>query len=280
MSQPNLCQGSWQLTRSSSASCALNFVSSYRRWNVLVQGHHCDESSVYAYYPETKWQSSQWKSLMSPRPKKARQVKSNLKSLIITFFDSTKNFSQQARLWIPGSTAKFCGDCVKTCEDITPNFGGNRPGCFSMTTPRLTLPSSLTSFWRKTKLVLSPTHCTPLIWHPVTSSYFQNWNWSWKDASLISLRRSRLNHSECLTLWQKRTSRKRSKSGGDGGTSVYTREGTNSRVTEADRPYGEFYDFYSVSPENFGSTHVCMYVCTYVCIYRHFTWFTSTWQKR
>jgi len=29
-------------------------------------------------------------------------------------------------------------------------------------------------------------------------------------------------------------------------------EGTNSRVMAADRPYGEFYDFYSVSPENFG----------------------------
>jgi len=27
-------------------------------------------------------------------------------------------------------------------------------------------------------------------------------------------------------------------------------------VTAADRPYGEFYGFYSVSPENFGSTHV------------------------
>jgi hypothetical protein len=34
------------------------------------------------------------------------------------------------------------------------------------------------------------------------------------------------------------------------------REGTTSRVTAADRPYGEFYDFYSVSPENFGSTLV------------------------
>ena len=40
--------------------------------------------------------------------------------------------------------------------------------------------------------------------------------------------------------------------GGDGGTGVYMREGTTSRVTAADRPYGEFYDFYSVSPENFG----------------------------
>jgi len=32
------------------------------------------------------------------------------------------------------------------------------------------------------------------------------------------------------------------------------REGTTSRVTAADRPYGELYDFYSISPENFGST--------------------------
>ena len=54
----------------------------------------------------------------------------------------------------------------------------------------------------------------------------------------------------------------RSKHGGDGGTGVYMWEGTTSRVTAADRPYGEFYGFYSVSPENFGSTHVrCLASC-------------------
>jgi hypothetical protein len=47
-----------------------------------------------------------------------------------------------------------------------------------------------------------------------------------------------------------------SKNGGDGGTGVYIREGTTSRVTAADRSYGKFYDFYSVSPETFGSTLV------------------------
>jgi hypothetical protein len=36
----------------------------------------------------------------------------------------------------------FCGDCVKTCEDVAPNFGEKRPECFTMTTPRLTLPFS------------------------------------------------------------------------------------------------------------------------------------------
>jgi hypothetical protein len=38
------------------------------------------------------------------------------------------------------------------------------------------------------------------------------------------------------------------------------REGTTSRVTAANRPYGEFYYFYSVSPENFGSTLVFLFV--------------------
>jgi len=46
-----------------------------------------DESWVYGHDPESKQQSSQWKSPTSPKPKKARQVKSNLKSMIITFFD-------------------------------------------------------------------------------------------------------------------------------------------------------------------------------------------------
>jgi hypothetical protein len=48
------------------------------------------------------------------------------------------------------------------------------------------------------------------------------------------------------------TSRKRSKKGEDGETGVYVREGTTSRVMAADRPYSEFYDFYSVGLEYFG----------------------------
>jgi hypothetical protein len=43
----------------------------------------------------------------------------------------------------------------------------------------------------------------------------------------------------------------RSNNGRDGGTSVYMREGTTSRVMAANRPYGKFYYFYSVSPEYF-----------------------------
>jgi len=47
-----------------------------------------DESWCYAYDPETKQQSSEWKTSNSPRPKKARREKSNVKTMLISFFDA------------------------------------------------------------------------------------------------------------------------------------------------------------------------------------------------
>jgi hypothetical protein len=43
-----------------------------------------DESWVYGYDPETKVQSSQWKHQTSSRPKKARQVQSNVKVILFS----------------------------------------------------------------------------------------------------------------------------------------------------------------------------------------------------
>ena len=45
----------------------------------------CDESWIYCYDPETKRQSSQWKHADSPKPKKARQSKSNQELQMISF---------------------------------------------------------------------------------------------------------------------------------------------------------------------------------------------------
>ncbi|XP_049522073.1 protein GVQW3-like [Dermacentor silvarum] len=53
--------------------------------NTIITG---DESWVYRYDPETKSQSSKWKHSPSPRPKKARQVRSNVKVMLTAFFDS------------------------------------------------------------------------------------------------------------------------------------------------------------------------------------------------
>jgi len=55
-----------------------NFIS------IIITG---DETWVYEYDPETKQQSSQWKLPNSLQPKKVRQVRSNVKSMLIVFFD-------------------------------------------------------------------------------------------------------------------------------------------------------------------------------------------------
>ena len=47
-----------------------------------------DETWIFEYDPETKGQSCQWKSPTSPRPNlKARQSKSKVNVMLITFFD-------------------------------------------------------------------------------------------------------------------------------------------------------------------------------------------------
>ena len=55
--------------------------------NFLSRAITGDESWLYNYDPETKQQSSQWKTPSSPWPKKARQVRSNIKAMLIIFFD-------------------------------------------------------------------------------------------------------------------------------------------------------------------------------------------------
>jgi hypothetical protein len=55
-----------------------NFIS-----NIITS----DETWVYDYDPETKQQSSQWKSPNSSRPNKVHQVCSNVKSMLIVFFN-------------------------------------------------------------------------------------------------------------------------------------------------------------------------------------------------
>ena len=46
-----------------------------------------DKCRVYKYDLETKQMSSQWNTSSSPRPKKAQQVNSNVKTILIAFFD-------------------------------------------------------------------------------------------------------------------------------------------------------------------------------------------------
>jgi hypothetical protein len=46
-----------------------------------------DETWCFQYDPETKRQSTQWKTKNSPRPKKARMFRSQVKITLVCFFD-------------------------------------------------------------------------------------------------------------------------------------------------------------------------------------------------
>jgi hypothetical protein len=82
----------------------------------------------------------------SSRPRKARQAKSKVKSMLIIYFDIKvivhKEFILAGEKSFPYTTVMFYGDCLKMCEYFTLNFGyRNTVWCIS-TAHRLTLPLS------------------------------------------------------------------------------------------------------------------------------------------
>jgi len=70
-----------------------------------------DETWLYDYDPETKQQSSQWKMPSSPRPKKVRQVRSNIKPMLIIFWTfeelCIRSLFHLVRLSMGSFTARF-----------------------------------------------------------------------------------------------------------------------------------------------------------------------------
>ncbi|GFV26915.1 HTH_48 domain-containing protein [Trichonephila clavipes] len=112
-----------------------------------------DESWVYGYDPETKQQSSQWKTPGSPRPKKARQVRSKIKVMLIVFFDADGlvNFEYASQ----GQTMnkELCLDVMRRLREAIrrkrPCCGRPFAECFIMTEPQRTPPIFLCSSSRQ-----------------------------------------------------------------------------------------------------------------------------------
>ena len=84
-----------------------------------------DETWVYQYDPEMKRQSAQWNTGNSPRPKKFRQSKSRVKTMLLTSFDIRGIVHYE---FVPtGQSTKFTiwkywKGCVKKME-TTRTFG-------------------------------------------------------------------------------------------------------------------------------------------------------------
>jgi len=137
-----------------------------------------DECWVYRYDPETKQMSSQWSTSSSPRPKKARHVKSNIKTMLIAFFDIDRLVHHE---FIPtGQTVNkefhktVCNASVTMYADIALRSGAPPTGSCTMTTSLPTGLSPQMNFWQNTTFHRShnlPTHLTLL---HVTSSCSHN----------------------------------------------------------------------------------------------------------
>ena len=87
----------------------------------------CDESWIYCYDPETKRQSSQWKHVGSPRPKKTWQSNSTHKLLMIPFFDSTGMIYMH---WVPTRQTVNKEYYVEVLREFRKRFLGKRPALF------------------------------------------------------------------------------------------------------------------------------------------------------
>ena len=96
-----------------------------------------NETWVYAYDQETKIQSSQWKSPGSLQPKKARQVRSNIKSMLICFFDQKgivhKEFVPPGQTVNAGFYVEILKRLREICEGSDLISGGTTHGCSTMT---------------------------------------------------------------------------------------------------------------------------------------------------
>ncbi|XP_037509168.2 protein GVQW3-like [Rhipicephalus sanguineus] len=130
----------------------LDFTSSDPNFmNTIITG---DESWVYGYDPETKSQPSQWKHSTSPRPKKVRQVRSNVKVMLSAFFDSRgvvhHEYAPQGQTITKGMSSvayvMLCGARDLSC--------GQQETGASITTMLLHIPHSwFRLFWRKVRLL-------------------------------------------------------------------------------------------------------------------------------
>jgi hypothetical protein len=87
----------------------------------------------------------------------------------------TKNSSWQAKQSVPRTIVMFYGDCMKMCEDFTPNFRDKRTGCCITTMHRLTFSLPPGNFLPRRTWLSSPTHSACLTWSPATFLFFSDW---------------------------------------------------------------------------------------------------------
>ena len=91
----------------------------------------CEESWIYCYDPETKRQSSQWKHVGSPRPKKVGQSKSTHKLLMVPFFFFFFYCTGMIYMhWVPTGQTVTKEYYVEVLREFRKRFRRERPALF------------------------------------------------------------------------------------------------------------------------------------------------------
>ena len=185
----------------------------------------------------TKTQSSQWKSPGSLRPNKARQVRSNIKSMLICFFDQKGIVHKE--FVPPGQTvnATFYVEVWnvygRMCEGRDRISGRTTHGCSTITMRQPRLPSWLDGFWPITAWLWCHILPTRRTLHPATFSYFQNWKWSLRGEDYRRWRKFKQSRRPSWTLNEKMTTKNASKTGSAAGIVVKPQKRTTLKVMTA-----------------------------------------------
>ena len=121
---------------------------------------------IYCYDPETKRQSSQWKHVGSPRPKKARQSKSTHKLLMIPFFDSTGMMYMH---WVPTGQTVNKEYYVEVLREFRKRSCQKRPALFKsgqwhFHQDNAPVHNSILVTDYLTKMSIKTIPCLPLVW--------------------------------------------------------------------------------------------------------------------
>ena len=137
-----------------------------------------DESWTFEYDPETKRQSCQWKSPGSPRPKKARMQKSQVKVMLITFFDHQGMVHHE---YVPHDQTvnqHFYKEVLtRLMAKIRPREGScgrPTPGFCTTTVPQHTQPSVSGSSWPPNRSPFLTTLLIHQTWLCVIIFYFRS----------------------------------------------------------------------------------------------------------
>jgi len=102
-----------------------------------------DESWLYNYGTQTKQQSSEWKTPSSPWPKKARQVHSNINSMLI-FFLHSRNCAKGVVSTGQTVSGNFFCEVLRLRENVRhkrPEMWKKVTGCWTVTVRLHTLRS-------------------------------------------------------------------------------------------------------------------------------------------